>query len=274
LDPLAAAQKRDVHLEWIAQNVPPELRIETVLKTDLFEEAYGRDELLFSLPVNARLEIGMDISAPAVAQAEVRGRSSGRGFINADVRRLPFADNRVDVVLSNSTLDHFDTEQEIEQSLQEFARVLKPGGILLVTLDNPHNLLFLILRAAVPWAGLSYRLGKTLPLSKLLQILHRAGLESQSNCWLLHNPRFLSTLLFLTLRRLLARRADPAIRWLLGAFSRFEHLPTRALTGVFIAVCARKPAAVHLDQGPTSATPAISVMPTRDMPNLDITPSR
>ena len=49
--------------------------------------------------------------------------------MNADVRRLPLADNRVDVVLSNSTLDHFDTEQEIEESLHELARVLKPGGI-------------------------------------------------------------------------------------------------------------------------------------------------
>jgi SAM-dependent methyltransferase len=242
LDPLAAAQKREVHLEWIKRSVPPGLRIQAVLKTDLFEEAYGRDELLFSLPFDGSLKIGFDVSAATVARAADRGRGGGCLFINADVRRLPLTDKCVDVVLSNSTLDHFDTEREIEESLHELARVLKPGGILLVTLDNPRNPLFILLRAAVPWMGLQFRLGKTLPLRKLLRIIDRTGLELQSTGWLIHNPRFLSTVLFLMLRRLLGRRAGPPIRWLLAAFSKFDRLPTRGLTGVFIAACARKPA--------------------------------
>jgi len=241
LDPLAAAQKRNVHLEWIKRNAPPELPIRTVLKTDLFEEAYGQDELLFSLPFDGSLKIGFDVSAPTVARASERGRGRGCLFFNADVRRLPLTDKCVDVVLSNSTLDHFDTEQEIEQSVHELARVLKPGGILLITLDNPSNPLFFLLRAAVPWFGLRFRLGKTLSQRELLKLLDRTGLELQSTGWLIHNPRFLSTLLFLTLRRLLGRRAGPPIRWLLAAFSKFDSLPTRALTGVFIAACARKP---------------------------------
>jgi SAM-dependent methyltransferase len=244
LDPLAAAQKRAVHLEWIRRNVPPGLPIQTVLKTDLFEEAYGRDELLFSLPLDAGLKIGCDVSAATVALAADRGRGHSCRFINADVRRLPFARDCVDVVLSNSTLDHFDTEQEIEESVRELTRVLKPGGILLVTLDNPRNPLFLLLRAGLPWMGLPFRLGKTLSRRKLLGMLDRAGLQLQSTGWLIHNPRFVSTLLFLTLRRLFGERASPSIEWLLRAFSKLGNLPTRALTGVFIAACARKPAPV------------------------------
>jgi len=85
LDPLVAAQKRDVHLEWIRRNVSPELRIQNVLKTDLFEEAYGGDELLFSLPFDACLKIGIDVSAAAVARAADRGHNSGCRFIRADV---------------------------------------------------------------------------------------------------------------------------------------------------------------------------------------------
>ncbi|MGA2215702.1 MAG: hypothetical protein ABSH31_20690, partial [Bryobacteraceae bacterium] len=77
LDPLAAAQKREVHLEWIKRNAPPGLRIQTVLKTDLFEEAYGQDELLFSLPFDGSLKIGCDVSAPTVARAADRGRHNG-----------------------------------------------------------------------------------------------------------------------------------------------------------------------------------------------------
>ena len=250
LDPLVAAQKRDSITNGSGATFRQGLRIHSVLKTDLFEEAHGADELLFSLPLDARLKIGIDLSAATVAKAAVRGRDSGCRFINADVRRLPLPDNCVDVVLSNSTLDHFDTEREIEESLQELARVLKPGGILLVTLDNPRNILFALLRAALPLAGLQYRLGKTLPLSRLLRMLDRAGLESQSTGWLIHNPRFLSTLLFLLLRRLLGNHADPAIRWLLRAFSGLENLPTRSLTGVFIAVCARKSTAQRYLEAP------------------------
>jgi SAM-dependent methyltransferase len=241
LDPLAAAQKREVHLEWIRSNVPQGVRIQTVLKTDLFEEAYGGDELLFSLPFDASLKIGFDVSAAVVARAANRRNDRACRFLNADVRRLPLADETFDVVLSNSTLDHFDTEFEIEQSLRELARVLKPGGILLVTLDNPRNPLFFLLRAAVGWMGVSFRLGKTLSMHKLLPMLDRAGLKIQSSGWLMHNPRFVSTLVFLALRRTLGPRADGSISWLLAAFSKLGHLPTRSFSAVFVAACARKP---------------------------------
>lgn len=247
LDPIVAAQKGKVHHEWIGQSVPAGLRVHCVLKTDLFEEAYGRDELLFSLPLEADFKIGVDVSAATVAEARNRARDGGYRsacFINADVRRLPLPDQCVDVVLSNSTLDHFDTEREIEQSLHELVRILKPGGILLVTLDNPRNPLFALLRVAVPLMGLRYRLGKTLSLKQLQRILEQARLETQSTGYLIHNPRFVSTILFLALRRVLGKRADAPIRWLLGAFSRFGNWPTRGLTGVFTAVCARKPAAL------------------------------
>ena len=241
LDPLVAAQKRDVHLEWIARNLPAGSRIQAVLKTDLFEEAYGRDELLFSLPFDAGLKIGMDVSAPTVTRAARRRSSHPCRWINADVRRVPLADECVDVVLSNSTLDHFETEHEIEESLNELVRVLKPGGILLVTLDNPRNPLFFLLHRATKWIGISYQFGKTIPLPKLLRILERAGLEVQTTDSLIHNPRFVSTLIFLALRRTLGRRADGPIGWLLSAFSKLGRLPTRGLTAAFVGACARKP---------------------------------
>jgi len=241
LDPLVAAQKRNVHLEWIARNVPAGSRIAAVLKTDLFEEAYGRDELLFSLPFDAGLKIGMDLSAFTVTRAARRHVSHASQWINADVRRVPLADECVDVVLSNSTLDHFETEREIEESLTELVRILKPGGILLVTLDNPRNPLFFLLHGATRWMGISYQFGKTLPLPKLLRILERAGLEVQSTDSLIHNPRFVSTLVFLALRRTLGRRADGPIGWLLSAFSKLGRLPTRGLTAAFVGACARKP---------------------------------
>jgi SAM-dependent methyltransferase len=241
LDPLVAEQKREVHLQWIARHVPAGSRIQTLLKTDLFEEAYGQDDLLFWLPFHADVKAGIDIDARTVARAAHRDGAGSCRFLPADVRRLPLRDGCVDLVLSNSTLDHFNAEQEIEEALGELTRVLKPGGMLLVTLDNPRNPLYRMFRSAVAKLGLSFPLGKTLPLGKLLSMLKRLGLEVQSSDWLIHNPRFLSTLMFLALRRTLGRRADRPIGWLLDTFSRLNRWPTRSFTSAFVAACARKP---------------------------------
>jgi hypothetical protein len=66
------------------------------------------------------------------------------------------------------------------------------------------------------------------------------GLEPEGRDWLLHNPRGVSTVLFLALRRLLGRRADGAVRALLAAFDLLGRLPTRAATACFHAVSARR----------------------------------
>ena len=57
----------------------------------------------------------------------------------ADVRSLPFADGTFDVVVSNSTLDHFRSRKELIASMRELNRVTRPGGELVLTLDNRAN---------------------------------------------------------------------------------------------------------------------------------------
>jgi hypothetical protein len=69
-------------------------------------------------------------------------------------------------------------------------------------------------------------------------LLGAAGLEVIACETLIHNPRIVSTVLFLALRRLLRDRADLAIRGLLAAFEVLERLPTRGLTACFLATCA------------------------------------
>jgi SAM-dependent methyltransferase len=239
LDPLVAEQKREVHLQWIARNVPAGSRIQTLLKTDLFEEAYGQDDLLFWLPFDADVKAAIDIDARTVAQAAYRVCGSSYRFIPADVRRLPLRDGCVDLVLSNSTLDHFDAEQKIEDALGELARVLKPGGTLLVTLDNPRNPLYRMFRPAAGRLGLSFSLGKTLPLGKLRSILERLGLEVQSSDWLIHNPRFLSTLMFLALRRTLG--PAPTGRSA-GCWTRFPASTAGPLAALLVRSWRRAPA--------------------------------
>jgi len=53
-------------------------------------------------------------------------------FVSADLRHLPFEDNSFDVVYCISVLEHTKDYLKI---LEEFFRVLKKGGILVITLD-------------------------------------------------------------------------------------------------------------------------------------------
>src|SRR6185295_12379886 len=94
LDPLVAAQKRDAHLALLRawSNGQPSV----VLKTDLFEEANGADELMSGFPDAATI-IGMDVDAAIVGRARARGLRRAQ-FLVTDARRLALAAGSVDLV--------------------------------------------------------------------------------------------------------------------------------------------------------------------------------
>lgn len=71
--------------------------------------------------------VGVDLSAEAIAFCRARGVAVVRGSILA----LPFADASVDVVTSFDVLYHRWVEDD-RQAVVELARVLRPGGVLLV----------------------------------------------------------------------------------------------------------------------------------------------
>jgi SAM-dependent methyltransferase len=53
-------------------------------------------------------------------------------FLQADLRRIPLPDASIDAVCCISVLEHTDNYPQI---LKEFARVLKPGGLFVLTFD-------------------------------------------------------------------------------------------------------------------------------------------
>ena len=213
-----------------------------LLKTDLFEEANGADQLLFDLSAQSNTALGVDITIPTVAWARKRCPAGRRIlFSAADVRALPLRSDSVDLIVSNSTLDHFDKKEDFIQALRELVRILRPDGCLIVTVDNVLNPLYWPLRW-LSWAA-PFRLGYSPSPRTLSRILREAGLTQTGSAQLIHNPRLISTLLFLALRRMLGHRADPPIQALLRAFALLGRLPTRRFTGCFWALNARKPGA-------------------------------
>jgi len=244
LDPLVARQKREVNLE-LTRRWSAGLRIRSVLKTDLFEEAFGRDHILFDIAPDAALVVGIDLALTTARRAAARNALPAGHFLAADLRKLPFRGGCFDLIVSTSTLDHFSSAAEFRAALAELARILKPGGALIVTLDNLQNPFYRLLRRASRQGWTPFRLGYTISLPGFVRVLEDAGLEVTATDYLIHNPRGASTLLFLGLRRLFGRFADGPIRLLLNCFAALGRLPSRAVTACFVAACARKPEAVQ-----------------------------
>lgn len=239
LDPVVALQKKQVHLEFI-RRCTRDAEPRVILKTDLFEESGGWDQTLFDLYRPGQTAVGMDIAAGTVMEAARRCPSPGIHFLACDIRRPALRPESMDMVVSLSTLDHMESEADFLAGLSELVLLLKPGGRLIVTLDNPQNPLYHPLRWASRRGWLPFKLGYTASMREMNRLLTKLGLEICANDWLLHNPRMVSTLLFLGLRKRLRERADGPIRALLTLFAVLGRLPTRKWTACFVAVCAQR----------------------------------
>ena len=241
LDPLAAQQKRRTNLEVVRDAIqglrePPRV----VLKTDLFEEANGADHLLFDLDLGQRIAAGFDLSPETVARAGRRTAHSDRPFFVSDARKLALASNSVDLIISTSTLDHMSGAADLEQALRELYRALRPGGRMALTLDNPWNPVYPILRVICAMPGAPFELGYTTTRAGLDTLLRKVGFTPRSWRPILHNPRLASTAYFMALRKVFGDRADSLIEKSIRFFDRFEELPTRWMSCCFIAVCVEK----------------------------------
>jgi SAM-dependent methyltransferase len=100
--------------------------------------------------------LGIDVSPRMVAEAGRAAREAGLAgrarFLVGDSKRLGLESERFDLVLSNSVLHHLSAPLP---ALNEAARVLRPGGALLLRdLRRPHRAL---LPLHLAWHGRAYR---------------------------------------------------------------------------------------------------------------------
>jgi SAM-dependent methyltransferase len=78
---------------------------------------------------------GLDISGTVLARAREDG--PGLDFRQGDMRELPWADGSFDAVLNFWTaFGYFESQDEDERVLAEFARVLGPGGVFVLDTVN------------------------------------------------------------------------------------------------------------------------------------------
>jgi len=243
-DPLLAEQYRRAYLNLIARWADA-TDGKRILKTDLFAEAvHPSRAFLWDLLKADNRVIGMDISAEVTARARARAVQytsySSVQCVSCDVRQLPFASNAFDLIVSDSTLDHFHHTHEIATALSELSRVLRPGGILIITMDNKSNFTEPLFRL---WLSLRLHpvfVGKTYSVGELKQALTKAGLTVVETTAIMHNPRFFARRMIPLIHKVVPVRFDGLIKRCLAFFDGLENKKTKYLTGQFIAAKAVK----------------------------------
>lgn len=81
-----------------------------------------------------------DISSKMVERAREtnHGASVNWSVLPAGWRELPFASNTFDAIVASSVFEYLD---DIDMTLAECWRTLRPGGFLIATVPNPRNLI-------------------------------------------------------------------------------------------------------------------------------------
>jgi len=211
-----------------------------LLKTDLFDEAVGRG-LYPELARHGAEVYGIDVSAVAVSAATRRyDQLEGRV---GDVLAIPFDDECFDVVVSNSTLDHFGSHAQLRLGVAELRRVMVRPGRLIITLDNRLNPVVALRTSRLSEKvgrvmGAPYFLGVTHGPRGLARVLRQSGFEVLEMMAVMHCPPRLAA-------SLAARRSSAGVldeQSYLRRVLRFESIarwPISPLSGHFICALAR-----------------------------------
>ncbi len=141
---------------------------------DTLEIGIGTGSNLGVYPADTAIQ-GIDVSAPALSVAAERADREGRAvvLVEGDAAALPFADASFDTVVATFVLCSVG---DVEQSLREVRRVLRPGGTirLLEHARSRHRAIGAIQERSAPaWARVS---GGCRLDHDVLRAVHDAGL--------------------------------------------------------------------------------------------------
>lgn len=119
---------RLIEIELLRRKWGKELRGKRILDLGCGEGKIAREVF------GKQLEWGLDNDQEMIAEAKKSGVY--KRVLLADAVKIPLKSKTVDLVFSNSVLEHI---RDLESVLREIKRVLKPGGLLIATMPS-HKL--------------------------------------------------------------------------------------------------------------------------------------
>ncbi|EKF50101.1 type 11 methyltransferase [Thermosipho africanus H17ap60334] len=95
----------------------------------------GRILKLVGRDLNSKELIGIDISEKAIYKARKMFGNQMLLKLGSAVN-VPIEDNYCDLVLSLGVIEHYRLKEDLEKSVKEIYRILKPGGIAVIMVPN------------------------------------------------------------------------------------------------------------------------------------------
>jgi len=226
----------------IERFLPGSIALKRALKTDLFDESLGLG-LAQAMNNKSQEAWGIDLSFSTARSAS--RKNSDCIPVNSDIRNPGFRKGSFSLVVSNSTLDHFSSEDEIREALRAISFLLEPGGHLIWTMDNPLNPIIWIRNTLSRRYGtlgtlLPYQMGKTWSLGRMAREIGRLGFLVRETGFFMHCPRMPVIRMLKFMDASNKRRAGEKSLQLLHAIEKLEALPTRQLTAYYSALHATK----------------------------------
>jgi SAM-dependent methyltransferase len=127
-----------------------------VLPGPALDVGCGAGQLLVILAAEGQPVVGCDISFLQAVSARTRVGTERAIVLQADGGRLPFGDAVVATATALGLLEYLPTPAE---GIRELARVVRPGGHLVVSMPNPWRLAYLL----DPIGAVLGRFGRTRP---------------------------------------------------------------------------------------------------------------
>lgn len=152
---------------------------------DVLDVGMGPGRLCAALDQRGWTVSGVDASEEMVTAARLRVPAAAARLVRGEIEALPFADESFDRVAATGVLEYAD----LPRALAEVARVLRGGGLAVVSYPNPRALYGIwktrvwyaavrvakrLLRGSEQWLP---RGGTTVPPGRFSALLVDAGLE-------------------------------------------------------------------------------------------------
>lgn len=171
LGPTLSKYKREEFLKLFDKWI--DLPLALIAKTDSFEEAFGSDSILDWFAKKGKRAIGLDISPEILNEARKQIDNEKLTWVATDISRMPFKDSIFDLVFSSATYGYLDNTVG---GLKEAYRILKPKGVLIISVINRHNFSFLLVTSFCRLIkSIPFPLSRAFRLNKFKGLLQEAG---------------------------------------------------------------------------------------------------
>lgn len=140
-DPIALLRAENkVKTPWILNRLPE--------KAEILDVGCGAGFLTNELALSGHQVTGVDLSGESLEVAKRFDKTRSVTYQVADAYALPFPDASFDVV---SALDFLEHVEDPKRAIQEFSRVLKPGGKFFFHTFNRNPLAWFVIIKLVEW---------------------------------------------------------------------------------------------------------------------------